>query len=102
MMASGVRVAGAGLGVGIGGERSVIRDAAKWERRTAVAAESSSGEKTAAMSPRNHAHGGEKTRKYSRDGAWGVLAGWLCQFCDFKQTSFVSIVASCVNACDLC
>ena len=81
VMASGVTVAGAGLGVGIGGERSVIRDAAQWERRTAVAAESSSGEKTAAMSPRNHAHGGEKTRKYSRDGAWGVLAGCPPRFC---------------------
>ena len=63
MMASGVRVSGAGLGVGIGGGRSVIGDAAKWGRRTEVAAEPSSGEETAATVRRNDAHGGEKTRK---------------------------------------
>ena len=63
VMASGMRVSGAGLGVGIGGGRSVIGDAAKWGRRTEVAAEPSSGEETAATVRRNDAHGGEKTRK---------------------------------------
>ena len=75
MMASGVRIAGAGLGVGMGGGRSLIGDASQWGRRTEVAADLSSGEETAAMSPRNHTHGGVKTRKYSMDGAWGFSLG---------------------------
>ena len=75
MMASGVRVSWAGLGVGIGGGRSVIGDASQWGRRTEVTADSSSGEKTAAMSPRNHAHGGVKTRKIVQIFPQGGLAG---------------------------
>ena len=46
MMASGVRVAGTGLGVGTAGGRSVIGDASQCGPRTEVAAESSSGEKS--------------------------------------------------------
>ena len=51
VMASGVRIAGAGLGVGMGSGRSVIGDASQCGPRTEVAADSSSGAKTAAMSP---------------------------------------------------
>ena len=65
VMAIGVRVAGTGLEVGTAGGRSVIGDASQCGPRTEVAAESSSGEKTAAMSPRNNTYGGvkAKTRK---------------------------------------
>ena len=51
VVASGLRVAGAGLGVGIAGRRCVISDFLQCGPRTEVAAESSCGEETAGMTP---------------------------------------------------
>ena len=51
MVASGLRVAGAGLGVGIAGRRCVIGDFLQCGLRTEMAAESSCGEETAGMTP---------------------------------------------------
>ena len=51
VVASGLRVAGAGLGVGMTGGRSVIGDFVQCGPRTEVAAESSCGEETAGMAP---------------------------------------------------
>ena len=51
VVASGLRVAGAGLGVGIAGRRCVIGDFVQCGSHTQVAAESSCGEETAGMTP---------------------------------------------------
>ena len=51
VVASGLRVAGAGLGVGIAGRRGVIGGFLQCGPRTEMAAESSCGEETAGMTP---------------------------------------------------
>ena len=56
VMASGVRIEGAGLRVGIAGGRSVIGNASQWGRGAKVAASAISGQKTAAMEGRERNH----------------------------------------------
>ena len=58
VMASGLRIEGAGLRVGMAGGRSVIGNASQWGRGAKVASSAIGGQKTAAMEaqrPKPHA-----------------------------------------------